>query len=127
LIRIARAYSQLGRNSIDVKATINKLISMQIRVHCLQLGGADPTSAASKMAVGMLNTFAEFQRDLLIERTQSGLARAKAAGKRRGRHPVLTQGELVRTEIAAGESVAAVARCLNTSRMTVACARDEPA
>jgi putative DNA-invertase from lambdoid prophage Rac len=38
----------------------------------------------------MLNTFAEFERDLLIERTQSGLARAKAAGKQLGRQPVLT-------------------------------------
>jgi putative DNA-invertase from lambdoid prophage Rac len=49
-----------------------------------------------------------------------------AAGKRLGRQPVLTpaQREQVRAKIAAGESVSAVARCLKTSRMTVARARD---
>jgi putative DNA-invertase from lambdoid prophage Rac len=117
---------RLGRNAIDVKSTIDKLTGIGVRVHCLQLGGADLTSAAGKMIMGMLNTFAEFERDLLIERTQSGMARAKAAGKQLGRQPVLTpaQRELVRAKIAAGESVSAVARCLKTSRMTIARARD---
>jgi putative DNA-invertase from lambdoid prophage Rac len=123
---IVTKMDRLGRNAIDVKNTIDRLTGMHVRVHCLQLGGADLTSAAGKMIMGMLNTFAEFERDLLIERTQSGMARAKAAGKRLGRQPVLTpaQRELVRAKIAAGESVSAVARCLKTSRMTVARARD---
>jgi putative DNA-invertase from lambdoid prophage Rac len=125
-VLIVTKMDRLGRNAIDVKATIDKLAGMHVRVHCLQLGGADVTSAAGKMIMGMLNTFAEFERDLLIERTQSGLARAKAAGKQLGRQPVLTptQRELVRAKIAAGESVSAVARCLRTSRMTIARARD---
>jgi putative DNA-invertase from lambdoid prophage Rac len=125
-ILIVTKMDRLGRNAIDVKATIDRLTGMHVRVHCLQLGGADLTSAAGKMIMGMLNTFAEFERDLLIERTQSGLARAKAAGKQLGRQPVLTptQRELVRAKIAAGESVSAVARCLKTSRMTIARARD---
>jgi putative DNA-invertase from lambdoid prophage Rac len=125
-VLIVTKMDRLGRNAIDVKATIDRLTGMHVRVHCLQLGGADLTSAAGKMIMGMLNTFAEFERDLLIERTQSGLARAKAAGKQLGRQPVLTptQRELVRAKIAAGESVSAVARCLKTSRMTVARARD---
>jgi putative DNA-invertase from lambdoid prophage Rac len=125
-VLIVTKMDRLGRNAIDVKATIDRLTGMHVRVHCLQLGGADLTSAAGKMIMGMLNTFAEFERDLLIERTQSGLARAKAAGKQLGRQPVLTptQRELVRAKIAAGESVSAVARCLKTSRMTIARARD---
>jgi putative DNA-invertase from lambdoid prophage Rac len=125
-VLIVTKMDRLGRDAIDVKSTIDKLTGMGVRVHCLQLGGADLTSAAGKMIMGMLNTFAEFERDLLIERTQSGMARAKAAGKQLGRQPVLTptQRELVRAKIAAGESVSAVARCLKTSRMTVARARD---
>lgn len=125
-VLIVTKMDRLGRNAIDVKATIDRLTGMHVRVHCLQLGGADLTSAAGKMIMGMLNTFAEFERDLLIERTQSGLERAKAAGKQLGRTPVLTpiQREQVRAKIAAGESVSAVARCLKTSRMTIARARD---
>jgi putative DNA-invertase from lambdoid prophage Rac len=69
----------------------------------------------------LLDTFVEFERDLLIERRQSGLSRAKAAGKQLGRQPVLSPE---RRELAAGESISAVARCLKTSRMTIARARD---
>jgi putative DNA-invertase from lambdoid prophage Rac len=56
-----------------------------IRVHCLALGGVDLTSAAGKMTMQVLGAVAEFERDLLIERTQSGLQRAKSEGKRLGR------------------------------------------
>jgi putative DNA-invertase from lambdoid prophage Rac len=128
-VLIVTKMDRLGRNAIDVKSTVDRLTSMHVRVHCLQLGGADLTSAAGKMIMGMLNTFAEFERDLLIERTQSGLARAKASGKRLGRQPVLTpaQRAQVRAKIAAGESISAVARSLKTSRMTIARARDAAA
>ena len=49
--------------------------------HCLALGGVDLTSAAGKMTMGVPNAVAEFARDLLIERTQAGLSRARAEGK----------------------------------------------
>ena len=57
---------------------------MGIRVHCLALGGVDLTSSAGKLTMGVINTVAQLERDLLIERTQSGLTRAKALGKRPG-------------------------------------------
>ncbi|WP_252343429.1 recombinase family protein, partial [Enterobacter hormaechei] len=42
----------------------------------------DLTSAAGKMTMQVISAVAEFEKDLLIERTHSGLARARAAGKR---------------------------------------------
>ena len=60
---------------------------MGIRVYCLALGGVDLTSAAGKMTMQVLAAVAEFERDLLIERTQSGLEHAKAEGKPLGRPP----------------------------------------
>ena len=126
-VLIVTKMDRLGRNAMDVKATVDRLGAAGVRVHCLQLGGADLTSAAGKMLMGMVNTFAEFERDLLIERTQAGLARAKASGKQLGRTPVLTPERRVaaRQRLAAGASVAAVARELKTSRMTIMRARDE--
>jgi hypothetical protein len=38
-----------------------------IRVHCLALGGVDLTSSAGKMTMGVINSVAQFERDLLIE------------------------------------------------------------
>lgn len=40
------------------------------------LGGVDLTSSAGKMTVGVINIVAQFERHLLIERTQLGLSRA---------------------------------------------------
>ncbi|PRY91910.1 putative DNA-invertase from lambdoid prophage Rac, partial [Hasllibacter halocynthiae] len=66
------------------------------------------------------------ERDLLVERTQSGLARARAEGKRIGRPPSLSARAraAVREGLAAGESVAALARRHGTSRQTVMRIRD---
>jgi Site-specific recombinases, DNA invertase Pin homologs len=72
---------RLGRNAMDVRSTVELLAGRGIRVHCLALGGVDLTSAAGKMTMQVLSAVAEFERDLLIERTQSGLQRAKAEGK----------------------------------------------
>src|SRR4051812_19888394 len=128
-VLIVTKMDRLGRNAMDVKSTVDQLAGMGVRVHCLQLGGADLTSAAGRMLMGMVNTFAEFERDLLIERTQAGLARAKASGKQLGRKAALTPDRRVaaRQRLAEGASVAAVARELKTSRMTVMRARDEVA
>jgi len=76
---------RLGRDAGDVKATVELLAERGIKVHCLQLGGTDLASPAGKMTMTVLAAVAEFERDLLVERTQAGLARAKAEGKELGR------------------------------------------
>ena len=66
---------------MDVRATVDKLAAMGVRVHCLALGGVDLTSPAGRMTMQVIAAVAEFERDLLVERTQAGLARAKVEGK----------------------------------------------
>jgi hypothetical protein len=72
---------------------IEALAANGIKVHCLALGGVDLTSAAGRMTMQVLAAVAEFERDLLIERTHSGIARAKAEGKTFGRPSALTADE----------------------------------
>ena len=62
-----------------VRATVEQLASSGVRVHCLALGGVDLTSPAGEMTMQVITAVAEFEGDLLIERTQSGIIRAKAA------------------------------------------------
>ena len=50
---------------------------------------------AGKMTMNVINAVAQFDRDLLIERTQSGLARAKAEGKILGRPSALSADQQV--------------------------------
>jgi len=88
-VLIVTKLDRLGRNAMDVRQTVEHLATNGIRVHCLALGGVDLTSAAGKMTMQVLGAVAEFERDLLIERTQAGLARAKESGKRLGRPEAL--------------------------------------
>jgi putative DNA-invertase from lambdoid prophage Rac len=84
-VLIVTKLDRLGRNAMDVRQTVEHLAASGIRVHCLALGGVDLTSAAGKMTMQVLGAVAEFERDLLIERTQAGLERAKKEGKKLGR------------------------------------------
>lgn len=117
---------RLGRDAIDVSLTVAKLENMGIKVHCLALGGVDLTSSAGKMTMGVINTVAQFERDLLIERTQSGLARAKSQGKTLGRPKVLTEPQTkeVWERLGQGQAIASIARHFTTSRQTIMHIRD---
>ncbi|WP_186153524.1 recombinase family protein [Burkholderia gladioli] len=125
-ILIVTKLDHLGRNAMDVRATVEMLAERGIRIHCLALGGVDLTSAAGRMTMQVLNAVAEFERDLLIERTQSGIARARAEGKTMGRPTALTKQQQieVRHLLGEGASVAALAKQYETSRQTIMRVRD---
>jgi putative DNA-invertase from lambdoid prophage Rac len=91
---------------------------MGVRVHCLALGGVDLTSPAGKMTMGVIVAVAQFERDLLIERTLAGQARARAEGKRFGRKPVLDgeRRQKALQRVADGASTSAVAREMKVSK-----------
>ena len=126
-VLVVTKLDRLGRDAVDVSTTVAKLEDRGIRVHCLALGGVDLTSSAGKMTMNVINAVAQFERDLLIERTQAGLARAKAQGKQLGRPPALSsdQKQVVRNLIESGEPISAIARQMNTSRQTIMRIRDQ--
>lgn len=120
-VLIVTKLDRLGRNAMDVRATVEQLAAMQVRVHCLALGGVDLTSAAGKMTMAVIAAVAEFERDLLVERTQAGLSRAKAQGKKLGRPSSLTpeQLEAVRTRRREGASLGVLAKEFGVSRSSI--------
>ncbi len=117
---------RLGRDAVDVMQTIRLLGDRNVKVVVLQLGSTDLTSAAGKLLLTMLAAVAEMERDLLVERTQAGLQRAKAQGKKLGR-PAKTTGEQrqsIRADLRNGISVSQLARQHAVSRATVIGIRD---
>ena len=120
-VLIVTKLDRLGRNAMDVRATVERLTSMGVPVHCLALGGADLTSSSGRMTMAVIAAVAEFERDLLVERTQSGLSRAKAQGKVLGRpRSVDAQAsKQVVERLERGEAVAALAREYGTSRQSI--------
>lgn len=120
-ILIVTKLDRLGRNAMDLRATVDRLAADGVRVHCLALGGVDLTSAAGRMTMGVIAAVAEFERDLLIERTQAGLSRAKAAGKALGRPQKLTSEDQRAVVALRGEgaSLSVLAKRFNVSRTAI--------
>jgi putative DNA-invertase from lambdoid prophage Rac len=117
---------RLGRDALDVQATVRGLAARDIRVVVLALGGQDLSAPAGKLMLAMLSAVAEMERDLLVERTQAGLARAKAEGRRLGRPRKTTprQHYEIRAALAAGATVSATARQYAVSRATIIAIRE---
>jgi len=120
-VLVVTKLDRLGRNAMDVRATVERLAEMNVRVHCLALGGVDLTSPAGKMTMGVISAVAEFEKDLLVERTQAGLSRAKAEGKKLGRPSRLTDEQkcLARKRLASGASLGSLAKEFGVSRSAI--------
>lgn len=120
---------RLGRDSIDVQQTVELFQSRGVRLVVLQLGNLDLTSSAGALMVKMLAAVADFERDLIIERTQAGLARAKAEGKRLGRPTKTSEKDrlAIVAALAKGTTISELARQYGISRALVHNIRDAAA
>ncbi|MBZ9725807.1 recombinase family protein [Mesorhizobium sp. CO1-1-11] len=71
-ILIVTNLDRLSRDTIQVCITVKTLAEIAVRACFLALGGADLTSSTCTTMMNAFNTVAQFERDLLIARTQSG-------------------------------------------------------
>ena len=112
---------RLGRNTGDVLATVERLAMLGVHVHCLALKGVDLTSASGRLHMTVLAAVAQFERDLLIERTHAGLARAKSEGKKLGRRATLTEAQKVeiRAKLKVGGTARGLAKEYGVSHPTI--------
>lgn len=85
---------RFARSSIEGAQIVNELIKRGVRVHILNIGIMDNTPT-SKLIRNIFFAFAEFERDMIIERTAEGKAIAKTkSGFREGRPPKFTKLQL---------------------------------
>jgi DNA invertase Pin-like site-specific DNA recombinase len=74
-----------GRSLTDLQSILQGLHEKGVDLH---QQGLDTTTTAGKAMFKMLGVFAEFERGIIRERVNAGLARAKARGTKLGRRPV---------------------------------------
>src|SRR5579871_2325806 len=75
-----------GRSVTDLLATLQELEHLGVGFVSLT-EALDLTTPAGRAMAGVLAIFAEFEREILRERTRAGLAHARASGKRLGGRP----------------------------------------
>ena len=91
---IVSKLDRLGRDTLDVISTIEKLTEMGVSVVVLGLGVLDQ-SPQSRLTLTMLAAISQFERELISERTKAKLAQLKAEGVKLGR-PVKIDDEALR-------------------------------
>jgi DNA invertase Pin-like site-specific DNA recombinase len=112
---------RLGRSLKHLVETVSLLERRGVGLRVLS-GGIDTTSAAGRLVFGIFAALAEFEAELIRERTLAGLAAARKRGRKGGRPRALTTKQLdhARMLVALGRtSVKEVAATLGVSRSTL--------
>ena len=96
---------RLGRNLVHLVTTVQSLINQQIGLKVLTGQGAhiDTTTPTGKLVFGFFAALAEFERELIRERTLAGLEAARARGRKGGRRFVLSKTKVRMAQAAMGK------------------------
>lgn len=116
--------SRWGRSTQDLLDTLNKLAGWKVSVVAMNGMTFELDTPHGRMMATIIAGIAQFERDLLSERVKSGLAVAKARGKRLGRWPGKRPkadklAPKVFDAVEAGRSYRWIARDLGISKNTV--------
>lgn len=114
---------RLGRSLIDVLNTVNLLRERDIQVRSIS-DGIDPSTSTGRLMLNMLATLAEYERELIIERVNAGIAAARQNGTRFGRPPadpnvINEKLAIVADARAKGRTAEASAKLVGWSRATL--------
>ena len=111
---------RLGRSLPHLIETLDDLGHRGVEFRSLT-ESMDTTTASGRLLFALMGAFAAFERDLIRERTNAGLARVRAEGRQLGRPSAVTarQHALITTMAAAGESQRAIAETTGLSRSVV--------
>lgn len=114
---------RLGRSLIDVLNTVNRLRERGVHLRSIS-DGIDPATSTGRMMLNMLATLAEYERELIVERVNAGIAAARQGGTRFGRplsDPLVIADKLAIASDARakGRSAEDAARLVGWSRATL--------
>jgi DNA invertase Pin-like site-specific DNA recombinase len=115
---------RLGRSLRHLVNIVHDLTSRRIGLKVLTGQGAaiDTATPAGKLVFGIFASLAEFERDLISERTRAGLTSARSRGRKGGRRPKMTPAKLRLAMAAMGKpetNVGVLCRELGITRSTL--------
>ena len=84
---VIESLSRLGRSTKDLLALVDLLNEKGVKLVSLK-ENIDTTTSTGRMLITVLSALAQFERDVIVERTNEGLAAARARGRKGGRPPI---------------------------------------
>jgi DNA invertase Pin-like site-specific DNA recombinase len=122
-VLVVHSMDRLARSLSDLLALVQELTGRSVTVEFVKenLAFTGDDSPMSKLMLAVMGATAEFERDMIRERQREGIAKAKQAGKYRGRQSTMSapQVQAIRDRAAAGEKKAALAREFGVTRQTI--------
>lgn len=117
---IVTRLDRLGRSTLDTLKTLQSIDEKGVRVQALDLD-LDTQTPAGRLVISVIASLAQWERDLMVERTKEGLAHARSQGRYGGRPAALTseQKKAVRSALKDGMSAISVAKSFGVSRSTI--------
>lgn len=113
---------RLGRNMEDLISTVNRLNGQGVSFHSLQENiTMDKSNSTGQLMFHLFAAFAEFERNLILERSAAGRAAARARGRFGGRPEKLKNSDLVllKTLVDNGTPIKIIAEKWGVSRTTI--------
>jgi DNA invertase Pin-like site-specific DNA recombinase len=120
-VLVVTKLDRLARSTLDLLRIVDQIGKEGAGLRSLGEAWADTTSPAGKLMITILSGIAEFERSLILQRTQEGRARALAEGVGFGRKPKLTkqQAREALRRVAAGEPLREIALSFNVDHSTI--------
>ncbi|MEN3972845.1 recombinase family protein [Sphingomicrobium sp. XHP0235] len=109
---------RLARSVVDLHRIIETLNEKKVGFRCLNQSGVDTDSSTGRLMLAILGAVAAFENDIRLERQREGIAKAKLAGKYRGRKPSIDPHHVIRLR-AMGMGATQIAKDLKISRASV--------
>lgn len=113
---------RLARSAAGLWDIVQELEAKGVSLRVLNLGGdtVDTRSATGRLILTVFAGFAQFEREMMLERQREGIAKAKAEGKYKGRQPTArAKAEKVRELAAEGLSMGQIAAQLGIGKGSV--------
>lgn len=120
-VLIVAKMDRLGRSLIDLVKIVHELDERGIQFKALDKADMDTTTAGGRMVFNIFAALAEYERELIVERTRVGLDAAKARGRVGGRPKVTADNPKVQRAKdlqAKGVEIEEIAELLKVSRAT---------
>jgi DNA invertase Pin-like site-specific DNA recombinase len=118
-VLVVSKLDRLARSVADLMGILQTLERRRVGMRILNLG-LDTQTPTGRLMLTVLGAVAQFEREIMLERQREGVARAKAAGKYKGRKPIASERRREVVRLAAqGMAKATIARTLDLGEATV--------
>jgi len=120
-VLVVTKLDRLARSTLDLLQIVARIGQQGAGFRSLGDSWADTTTPHGRLMMTILAGIAEFERELILQRTGEGRARAKAEGVQFGRKPKLTphQRREVLRRLGEGEAMRQIAKTFNVDHTTI--------